>query len=140
MFDYLQVSDECGVQMTFDEIHTKAIRAAKNLQHLGYQPGNIFGIMARNSQNVAPILFASFFIGCPTNPLNPNLNKTELIHMLKTIKPSSMFCDLDNYDLVEQCYDELGIIGNIFTFGGKKGRSRDVDSLFAEVEGEEDFL
>lgn len=136
----LKISDDTGIEMTFNEIRIKAIRTAMNLQRLGYKPSSIFGFIARNSANVAPIVFGSLFNGCPLNTMDPNFGKVELIHMLKTTKPCLMFCDLINYELVAECLKEVGLNSSIFTFDGQKGDSKSVDNLFAAVDNENDFL
>lgn len=126
--------------MTFDEIRIKAVRAALNLQKLGFQPGNVFGLLALNSKYVAPITFASAFIGCPVNTLNSAFGKNELINMLKTTKPALIFCDIESYDLVEYGLTALESKAKVFTFGGEKGQSRNVESLFVETGDEDHFL
>lgn len=126
--------------MTFDEIRIKSIRAAKNLQQLGYKPNDMFGLMARNWKDTAPIVFASLFNACPLNTLDPNFGKVELIHMLKTTKPCLMFCDVELFDLVAECLTESGMKSHIFTFGGQEGDSKTVESLFAENGDDDDFL
>lgn len=123
--------------MTFEEIRIKSIRAAKNLQQFGCKPNDIYGYMARNSKYVAPIMFASLFNGCPLHALDPLFGKVELIHMFKMTKPRLMFCDVENYDLVAKCTNELGMQTPIFTFGGQKGDSKSVESLFV-VNGDDD--
>lgn len=125
--------------MTFDEIRIKAIRAANRLQKLGYQPGSVFALMTRNSKDVASIVFASLFVGCPVNTLDPHFNKIELLNMLKTTKPCLMFCDIDVYDLVEECRNELGLDTSIFTVGGQKGCAKNVESLFVESDDDDQF-
>lgn len=125
--------------MSFTEIRTKTVRAAQNLQARGYKPKQLFGLIARNSHNVAPIVFASISIGCPLNALDCSFGKTEIIHMLKTTKPSLMFCDLDVYDLLKDCLIELGNNAKVFTFGGSKADSEPVENLFAETQKESQF-
>lgn len=98
------------------------------------------GIIARNSNNVAPVVFATQFIGCPLNTFDPTFGKNEFIHMAKTTKPCLIFCDVDVYELVVQCYLELGINVKIFTFGGEKGNSTSVERLFVETGDENRFL
>lgn len=134
------MSDNNGVELTFDEIRTKMIRAAQNLQALGYNRKQVFALVARNSHHVAPITFASIAIGCPVNTIDPSFRKTELIHMLNISKPILVFCDMDCYELVNEVLAELGNNANIFTFGGKIGRSEPVESLFRETYKEDQFL
>lgn len=126
--------------MTFNEIRLKTIRAAQNLQHRGYKPRQVFGLMARNSQHLSPIVFASFCLGCPINPLDTSLGKTELMHMLNITKPSLMFCDTDVYDLINECFKELGNNAKIITFNGKKDNSEQVEDLFVETTTENVFM
>lgn len=126
--------------MTFNEIHEKTIRAAQNLQKRGYGSKQVFGLMAKNSHHVAPVVFASISIGCPVNTLDCSFGKTELIHMLSTTKPKLMFCDIEVYDLVKKCLLELCNDAQIFTFGGSKGESEQVENLFSETQNELDFV
>lgn len=136
-----QINDDCGTQMSFDEIRLKAVRAAINLQkYTKCQRGNVIGLMASNSKDVAPIVFASLFIGCPLNTLDPSFGKTELIHMLNTTKPSLMFCDVGVCDLVEKCSKELGLKITMFSFGDSNGNASNVESLFVETDDEKGFL
>lgn len=48
--------------MSFDEIRTKSIRIAQNLQIRGYKPKQVFGIIAKNSHHVAPGNFCTIFL------------------------------------------------------------------------------
>lgn len=114
------------------------IRAALNLQSLGYEKGDIFGIIARNSHYVAPIAFASICIGCPINPLDPSFSRTELMHMLSITKPKAVFCDVDIHDLVRECLDGLQNDAKIFTFMGQTNDSIPVETLFEELTAEEE--
>lgn len=126
--------------MTFDEIKTETIRAAQNLQALGCKPKQLFTIIARNSQHLAPITFASIAIGCPINALDVSFGKTEIIHMLKITKPAVVFCDSDCYKLVDECLVELENEARIFTFGERVGRSEPIESLFRETHKENQFM
>lgn len=114
------------------------IRAALNLQSLGYEQGDIFGIIARNSHYVAPIAFASICIGCPINPLDPSFSRTELMHMLSITKPKAVFCDVDIHDLVRECLDDLENDAKIFTFMGQTNDSIPIETLFEELTTEEE--
>lgn len=126
--------------MTFDDIKIKAIRAAENVQRLGYKSNDVFAIMARNSKDVAPIVFGALFNGCAMNTLDPNFGAVELTHMLKTTKPVLIFCDLDVYDLVAKCLKETEMNSSVFTFGGQKSDSKSVDSLFTKTGTEDQFV
>lgn len=126
--------------MTNEEIRIKTIRAAQNLQKLGFQPNDVLGFMARNSHHVAPIIFAAFCLGCPINTIDPSFQKTEVMHMFSMTKPSLIFCDVDKYELMMECLESLENDSRVFTFGGTQGESILVDVLFEETFSEKDYL
>lgn len=97
-------------------------------------------MIARNSHHIAPIVFASLAIGSPVNTLDASFGKTELLHMFKTTKPTLIFCDVDVFELVKECLTQLGNKSNIFTFGGSKNGSEEVEHLFDETHNENDFV
>lgn len=118
----------------------RTVRAAQNLQKRGYQPKEIFGFVAKNSHHLAPIVFASFCLGCPINTLDPSFGKVEILHMLNITKPRLMFCDAESYSLVSECLKELKNEAKVFTFGGQTGNSETVESLFIETGAENSFV
>lgn len=126
--------------MSFDEIKVKTIRAAQNLQNLGYKPNQVFGLIAKNSHHVAPIFFASIAIGCQLSTLDTSFGRTELIHILNMTKPVLLFCDVDCVDLLDKCLKEIGIQAKIFTFGESKGDFEPVEKLFRETHKENQFM
>lgn len=50
-----------------------------------------------------------------------------------------MFCDVDLYDLVRECFDELEYEVTVFTFSGQTNESIPVETLFEETPEEEAF-
>lgn len=126
--------------MTYDDMRMETIRIAQNLQIRGYNQKQVFGIMARNSQHVASIFFATIAIGCPINPLDSSFGKAEILHMLSITKPELMFCDFACYDILNECLVELGNSAKIFTFGGQKGHSEPIEILLKETHKENEFM
>lgn len=118
----------------------KTVRAAQNLRSRGYNQTQVFGIMARNSHHLAPIFFASIANGCPSVALDASFGKAEIIHILSITKPVLMFCDVDCYEILNECLIELGNTAGVFTFGGQKGQSEPVEHLFGETGQENEFL
>lgn len=117
----------------------QTIRAAAHLRKLGYEQGDIFGIMAKNSHYVAPIFYASLCLACPVSTLDPSFSKPEIVHMLSITKPKLMFCDVNVYDLVRECLDDLENEAPIYTFSGSTGESISVETLFEEIPEADDF-
>lgn len=136
----VQISDDIGKRFTFDEIRIKTVRAAQNLQKNDrYQPKDVFAIMAKNSEHVAPVVIASFCLGCPVNTMDASFGKTETLHMFNITKPRVVFCDVEIYKLVSECLNELRNDAKVYTFGGQAGDSEAVENLFCETGIENDF-
>lgn len=126
--------------MSFDTIRLNTIRVAQNLQRRGYQSKQVFGLMAKNSHHIASIIFASLSIGCPINTLSATFSKTKLIHILNITKPTLMFCDVEVYDMVEECLRELMNNAKIFTIGDTNSKGESIENLFAITDCENDFM
>lgn len=118
----------------------KTIRAAQNLQKLGYKVGQVFSFVSKNTENLFPLMFASFCIGCPINILAPKFGKTEICHLIKKTRPVLLFCSIEAYDLVNGCLIDSDINAKVYTFGGKKGNSEQAETLFMETGEEADFM
>lgn len=121
-------------------MYTKTVRAAQNIQNLGYQSRDVFAFITSNDHHLAPIVFASFCLNCPTVALDPSLGKNEIIHMLNITKPRLMFCGVEVYELVSECLKQLGNDSKIYTFGGEAGKSEPVETLFTPTGSEEQFV
>lgn len=134
------MSDDSGIQLTFEELRKLTIRAAQNLQKRGYQPKQVIGFVCENSAFLSPIVFASFSLGCPINVLSTLVEKDSALKMFQKTEPSVMFCDVEVYDVVKECMEKLGNKAKIFTFYGTKGDSEPVESLFEETGTEESFM
>lgn len=106
----------------------------------GYKAKQVFTIVARNSENLAPVVFAAFCIGCPINVLDTSFGKNEIKHMLGITKPSLVFCDADVHDKMKECLKELDNDAKIITFDGKVGSADQVDDLLKEAEAESTFM
>lgn len=110
----LKINHETNIQLTGEFIRLQTIRAAQNLQQMGFMRGDIIGIVAKNSHYVAPIVFASICIGCTILTFDTSFNKSEYLHMLKQVHPKIMFCDANVSNVVQECLNELEIDAKIF--------------------------
>lgn len=126
--------------MSFEEIRFKSIRAAQNLQLRGFKEKQIVGFMSREPINFSSILFASFYIGCTITSFDVACEKNELIHRLKIVQPSIMFCEVNVYNLLKECLDEEGVNAKIFTFDGEIADSEHVENLFLQNKDENHFV
>lgn len=128
------------MQLKYDELYKKTVQAAQSLQRRGYKPEHAFTIFADDSDYLAPILFASFCLGCKTNIMNPEYPTERIVSLLKLVQPNVIFCDVGFYDLIKECLNELGDDTKIFTFIGSRDRSEPVENLFEGTGLEEDFM
>lgn len=118
----------------------RTIRAAQNILKLGFQENDVFSIIAGNSENVAPIVFASMSIGCPLNTLDPSFGTFEVAHMFKMAKPKLIFCDLNKLEVVLNSLEQLNMNAMIFTFGESTEHSQNIDELLNETGDEQEFV
>lgn len=100
--------------MTFDEIRLKSIRAAQNLQKIGYRSHGKFCFMTINNENLLPIVLASTGLNCPICPLFPILSVDEIVRILTKIKPSVLFCDANLFDLMKEAMNRLQFKMKVF--------------------------
>lgn len=70
-----QISADTNVEVTCREMRNRSIRLAEQLRNLGYNENDVFAIAAKNSENVAPAIFASHLLGIPINCLEPSFVK-----------------------------------------------------------------
>lgn len=141
MNGFRQISDDSGEQFTFDEIRVQTIRIAQNLQKRGYTtPQQVFGIVANNVPHLAAVVFASSCLGCPINAMHAAAEKANMLYAFRITQPSVLFCEIGVYDLVKECFDEIGLNVKIFTFNGVKGDSEAVENLLQVTHDGDDFL
>lgn len=117
----------------------KTIRAAQNLQKRGFALKQVVGIISGNVAALAPIIFASVCLGCPINSM-PTMWKRYIITMLQKTQPKVLFCEVDVYDLIIECLNEVGNTAKVFTFNGQRGDSEPAENLFVETGIENDFV
>lgn len=128
------------MESTFDDILTKTIRAAQNLQKLDLEAKSVVGILANNGPDLAPIIFASMCLGYPVSPIDPIFGKSELKSLIVITKPKIFFCDANLYDILESCLRDLNIVAQIYTLNGVRRSSTAVDVLFATTNNENSFV
>lgn len=98
------------------------------------------GIIANNGPDLAPIIFASMCLGYPVSPIDPMFGKSELKSLIVITKPKIFFCDVNLYDILESCLNDLNIVAQIYTFNGVRRNSTPADVLFATTNNESNFV
>lgn len=135
-----QISHDNGVEVTNGEMCLRIARAAQNMLQCGYQEDDVFAIIARNSENLAPIVFAAMAIGCPVSTLDPSFSTREVTHMFRITQPKVVFCDSDKIETVRESLAALELDATIFTFDEETEFSRHVNDLLVETGEEDSFV
>ncbi|KAH8361841.1 hypothetical protein KR200_002563, partial [Drosophila serrata] len=115
-----QISDTEGVEVTFGQALTWAVRIAQHLKSRGLDHKDIIGISAKNTTYVMPIAVACFFHGTPFQSANPILEESTLKHLYTISKPKIIFTDAVHY---EKLYSATSDFKSeiILTTGTKEG-------------------
>lgn len=141
MFNFFfKINYDTGVMLTFKDLRLKTIRVAQNLQRKGFQHKDVFSFLAPNSDNLCPVVFASFSLGCPISPLHSELSKEEIVEHFMITKPKAIFCDVDSYTVVDGALKESNLNASIFTFNGQTASSEPIESLLIETGNEKKFV
>lgn len=140
MLNCSQINANNGVRLTYNELYTKSVRAAQNIQKLNYAKGDIFAIISRNNHELAPIVVALLSTGHPFNTLDPSFTQIEMTHMLSLTKPKVIFTEPETYAAVRLSLQEIGIDTKIYTFCGQIGDSTLTENLFVANGEESNFM
>lgn len=135
-----QISDDDGYMMSCEEMRTLCIRVAQHLTSRGFIPGDIVGIVAKNSTYLAPVVFGCFLAGLPVNTLDPQFEKDDIVHMFKQTKPQLIFCDADCLRNVQEALLELEESPKVFTLLEEVAGMNYVEEIFSETGTEEEFV
>lgn len=113
---------------------------AKNLQKFGCQKDDKILYFTTNSAEIAPLVFASLCLGCPIVTYSPYFRKAEVNYQLSFLKPKYVICDIEFYPMLGECFKNLEISAQFFTFDGQMGCSIDIECLFDENDDSSQFM
>lgn len=137
----LQINDDTGTRMTFSELRLKSIRAAQNLQKMGFRSHEKFCFMTINNENLLPIVLASIGLACPICPLFPILSVDEIVRILTKIKPSVLFCDANLYNHMNEAINKLQFKMKVFLLDDIDVQGVDtIIALFQATAKEDSFV
>uniref|UniRef100_A0A182MZM0 AMP-dependent synthetase/ligase domain-containing protein n=1 Tax=Anopheles dirus TaxID=7168 RepID=A0A182MZM0_9DIPT len=104
-----QANADHGTTMVCDELRRRAIRFAALLARWGYRPGDVVALMARNSDNVAPVAFGCFLAGVALSTLDPSFGAAEVEHLLRLTRPRAVLADRDALEVVRAAASRVGL-------------------------------
>jgi 4-coumarate--CoA ligase len=126
-----QVSADTNVELTCHEMRKRTMKIVNYLQTSGYKQGDIVGIMASNSENLAPVVFACLSLGLPINPLAPVMTECDVIQMYSKTKPKIIFCDANIVETLKNAVKKMKTKCEIYTLMAKVDGFKFVDDLLA---------
>lgn len=114
-----QISADTGTEITCRQMYQKSVNIASYLQALNFNEGDVAGLVALNTDELAPVIFACLTLGLPINSLVPTLSESEMIYVYSNTKPKLIFCDADVVQKMEAVVKELPTDCVIFTLDKK---------------------
>ncbi|KAG5683130.1 hypothetical protein PVAND_012430 [Polypedilum vanderplanki] len=110
-----QISADTKVSVTRQQIRERTEKFAKYLNSIGLKQGDNVGIVAANTENLAPAVFACFLLGFPINPLAPNAIENDIVHFFSKTKPKLLICDESILKTVQNAVNMMKSNAKIFT-------------------------
>ncbi|XP_055611610.1 luciferin 4-monooxygenase-like [Uranotaenia lowii] len=135
-----QIHAESDTKLTYGEMKLRTVRMAQNLSLLGYGKGDTLTLVAANSEHVVPLVYACLTLGIVINPLEVTLPRVGLAHMMKTVKPSVVFCEQSSLGEVEAAIDMIGSKVKVFVIGERVKGYKHVEDLLVETGEEAQFV
>jgi 4-coumarate--CoA ligase len=132
-----QVSADTNVELTCHEMRQRTLKIASHLIRCGLKQGDVVGVMATNSENLAPVVFACLALGLPLNFLAPVMVETDIVQMYSNTKPKLIFCDANILTTVQNAVELMSLEAKIFTLVEKVEGFAFVDDLLASVDFDE---
>ncbi|XP_037920264.1 luciferin 4-monooxygenase-like [Hermetia illucens] len=135
-----QIFVDNGVRLSNGEILLRAHKIGYYLmERWNLQSADVVGLIARNTENLAPLVFGLFFCGVSVNSLDTSFSEDEIINIFKYTKPKLVFCDADVYVKVKTSLEIIDNAAAIYIVTGKveKGLTTSVDEILDQVSDEE---
>ena len=126
-----QVSADTNTEITCLEMRMRTIKMASYLNANSYKQGDVVGFIVKNSENLAPVVFACFALGLPVHVLSPIMDEYEIISMYMKTKPKAIFCDGDVIKTVQAAVNELSNRSFIYTLTSKVDGYKFVDDILS---------
>ncbi|XP_013114533.2 uncharacterized protein LOC106092272 [Stomoxys calcitrans] len=97
----IQIDDFDGKTLTNQEMLNFSIRIARHLKKMGMGHDDIVGMAAQNTTYLAPAVLGCFLNCTPFHAIHPNFKEAAAKHCFGITKPSIIFCDGSNYEIIK---------------------------------------
>lgn len=135
-----QISHDSGIELTCRQMYQRTISIAKYLQEIGCEQGDIVGILALNSDNLAPAIFACLTLGLPMSFQAPFFLENEITFNYSITKPKLILCDANIVEKMEKVVENLKYVIRIFTVDKKVDGYQFVGDIVDENFDSETFM
>lgn len=112
---------------------------AKALRKYEFKKGDVLTIVARNHEELTPVVIAALCLGCPVNALDITFSETEINHLLQIARPKAVFCDCDVIGVVKKSLRNVNSNARIFTFRGSDDQAIAVSDILTEECKEDEY-
>ncbi|CRK87334.1 CLUMA_CG001136, isoform A [Clunio marinus] len=130
-----QISADTNSSLTCHEMRVRTVKIAKYLSSFGIKQGDVVGIVASNTEHLAPVVFACLVLGYPFNPLAPVMTEFDITYMFSKTKPKLIICDSTVVKIVQNAVDTIRNNAQIYTLIDKvEGYEFIDDMLCTEVD------
>lgn len=126
-----QISADTDIEITCHEMRMRTIKMASYLHEKGYKQGDVVGFIAKNSENLAPVVFACFALGLPVHVLSSMMNEHDIISMYSKTKPKIIFCDVDFVNTLQTAVNKMFLSPVINTLINKLDGYNFVDDVLS---------
>lgn len=108
--------DDNASEMKNWEILRDSTRIALNLRELGLREGDVIGLAAGNSRNIAAVVFGALLNGIALSTLDPSFTLGDVAHIFKITQPKLVMCDDSNYVHVKSALKSIQNSAPIYVF------------------------
>ena len=103
----IQVNADDGTETTCGQMFAKSVKISRFLTSMGLKQHDVVGVVARNSENLTPVVFACLTLGLPINPLSEMMGEQDIAYMYGKTRPKMIFCDADLIRVVKLSADKI---------------------------------
>ncbi|XP_070495307.1 uncharacterized protein [Chironomus tepperi] len=135
-----QICDDTGVKLTCADVYERSLKFASYFTRHNLKQGDVVGLIASNSENVAPIMFGCFVIGVAVNPISVEMKENEIEHMWGKTKPKIIFTDGKIAAKVKEGVDKIKLDAKIFTLISKIDGFQFVDQILDEYTDWQNYI
>ncbi|KAL5278267.1 hypothetical protein ACFFRR_003109 [Megaselia abdita] len=135
----IQINVGENTRWTCEEVLSKSVKVAYNLQRLDLKQTDILGVIATNTSNLMPLCYGMFFIGVPFHAIDCDHSKESAVRRWAITRPKIIFCDGNKLDFVMEIIGELNLSCEVYTLNEHRSGVKQFDELLQELPNDKVF-